>query len=148
MTNAVYSSPDYTANAPVAVHGQAKNMQVIDEVVTISAALATTDTFNFGYLPPNAVVLGGWLKASAMDTNGSPTLTLSIAIGATAVYTASTIGRAGGTDTTGFLTGARGLKTTAKTAVTGTVPAAAATGAAGTLELHIAYCVVDSPTTP
>lgn len=144
-----FNAPGWTAKNPVAVHGEAKTIQSFHDIVTTTAALIINDNGNFGWLPPHAVVLGGFLKASAMDTDGSPTLTIDIGVTGSAqkFWAASTIAKAGGVDSTMAVAG-RGYKNTtgAKQAITWLAHAAAATGAAGTLELHISY-VIEEPAT-
>ncbi len=142
---ATYSSSNYSSNLPVSVHGEAGAVQTAYALVSCTAAPSTSDTLNFFYLPKNARVLSAELKASDMDTNGSPTLTLNIgdAGSATRYYSASTAGQAGTVDRAMAATG-QFYKTTDKTLVTGVAQANAATGAAGTVELAIQYVVEDS----
>jgi hypothetical protein len=145
-----YNAPGYNNKNPVAVPGFAKSIQSFRDVVTIGAALALNDGGTIGYLPPNAVVLGGYLKAAtAMDTNGSPTLTIDFGVTGTAqlFLAADTTARAGGVQKTFALAGV-GYKNTsgAKLALTWLAHAAAATGVAGTLEFHVSYYVEDLAT--
>lgn len=144
---ATYSSTAYSNVAPVAVHGQAAQVQTAYALVTCTAAPSTSDTLNFFYLPANARVLAAVLKASDMDTNGSPTITLNIGDSGSAAryFSASTSAQAGTVDASMAAAG-RFFKTTAKTLVTGVAQANAATGAAGTVELMIEYVVEDSAT--
>lgn len=145
---AIYSSADFTNKAPVSAHGEASNVQSFRKTVVCAAAPATVDTINFGYLPPNAVVLGGYLKSTDMDTGG-PTLTLNVGIVGTAqlFFAASVAGQAGTVDT-GLAAAGRGYKNTSggKLLVVGTAQANATTPAAGTLELHLSY-VIEEPAT-
>jgi hypothetical protein len=141
-----YNAPSYTNKSPIPVPGLGKSIQSFRDVVTTTAALAINDTGNFGYLPPNAVVLGGYAKFSALDT-GAPTLTFDIGVtGAGQTFLAAdTTCRAGGT----VATIGKGYKNTtgAKVAITWLARAAAsAGGAAGTAELHLAY-VIEEPAT-
>lgn len=145
-----YNAPGYTNKNPVAVHGEAKNIQSFHDTVTIGAALGLNDGGTFGYLPPNAVVTGGWAKfATAMDTNGSPTLTIDLGVTGAAqqFLAADTTARAGGVQKA-LATGSYGYKNTsgAKLAITWLAHAAAATGAAGTIEVHLSY-VIEEPAT-
>jgi hypothetical protein len=142
-----YNAPGYTNKSPVTTHGIARDMKSFRDVVTTTAALIINDGGNVGWLPPNAVVLGGYAKfATAMDTNGSPTLTIDIGVtGAAQTFLAAdTTARAGGT----VSTIGKGYKNTtgAKVAITWLAHAAAATGAAGTIEVHLAY-VIEEPAT-
>jgi hypothetical protein len=145
---ATYSAPNYTYNYPMPYHGQANNLQcLLDATVTCTAAPSTSDTLNFGYLPPNACVTGGILIPSDMDTNGSPALTLNIgdAGSATRYFSGSTGGQTGTADATLAAAG-RGYTTTAKTLVTGVAGVNAATGAAGTIRLLLFGFIKDLTT--
>lgn len=141
-----YNAPSYTNKNPVVDPGYAKSIVAFRDTVTPTAALGLNDGGTFGYLPPNAVVLGGYAKFSALDT-GSPTLTVDIGVtGAAQTFLAAdTTGRAGGT----VATIGKGYKNTsgAKIAITWLAHAAASGGgAAGTMELHLSY-FIEEPTT-
>ena len=144
-----YNSTQFAAKNPIPMHGQSGDIQVQYCSVPLSAALTAADTLNFFYLPPNARVHNAILKCTDIDTNGSPTVTLNVgdAALATRYFSASVVGQAGTVDASMQAAG-RFFKTTARTLVTGTVQANAATGVAGTLELAIHYVVEDSPTSP
>lgn len=140
-----YNAPGFNAVNPVAALGLAKQVQSLHDTVTNSAALGLNDGGTIAYLPANAVVVGGWMKvATAEDTNGSPTLTIDWGVtgAATTFLSADTTARAGGVQKT-LATTAYGYKNTsgAKLAVTWLAHAAAATGAAGTLEFHLDYVI-------
>jgi len=104
----------------------------------VAADLVTTNSVAAFKLPPGFVAMSIYAGATDMDTNGTPTLTISVGDAASAnrFLSASTIGQAGTTTstiaTTGFL-----FQTTAETTVLVSFPAAAATAAAGTLDLYI-----------
>ncbi len=145
---ATYSSPNYTLGYPVPTHGLATVVQaLLDATVSCAASPATTDTINFGYLPPNAVVTGAILIASDMDTGGSPALTINVGISGTAglFFAASTAGQTGTTDA-GLAAAGRGYTTTAKTLVIGAAGTNAATGAAGTLRVILLGYIKDLKT--
>ena len=139
---AVYSSSEILTNTPIAVHGERKGVQMARATVVCAAAPATTDTLNFFYLPPGARVVGGYLSATDMDTNGSPTLTLNVGEAGTParLFSASTVGQAG-TASQSFAAGALDYQYAAKTLVTGVAQANAATGAAGSVTLALLYVV-------
>ena len=141
---AIYNSPNITNLAPIAAHGEAGGVQVARASVTCTAAPTTSDTLNFFYLPAGARVLGGYLTASDMDTNGSPTLTLNIGDTGSAnrFFAASNVAQAG---TAALQQAASGLdyRVSARTLVTGAAQANAATGAAGTVTLVLLYSVED-----
>ena len=142
-----YNAPGYTNKAPVPTEGIVQATINFRQTVTATAALGLNDGGSLGYLPPNAVVTGGYAKfATAMDTNGAPTLTIDIGVtGAAQTFLAAdTTARAGGT----VSLGGKGYKNTtgAKIALTWLAHAAAATGAAGTIEVHIPYFIEEPAT--
>ena len=136
---ATYSSSAYTNKAPFASHGIGGAVKVAYADVSCTAAPSTSDTINFFYLPANARVVFAVLESTDMDTNGSPTLTLNVGDSGSAsrLFSASTVGQAGTLST---------AIATAKTLITGTAQANAATGAAGTVSLTVFYVVEESAT--
>ena len=110
---------------------------------TISAALVINDIVNLFYLPPRSRVLSGFIKSADLDTNVSPAVTLDVgdAGDPDRYFAASTVGQAGGVDTTMAATGVDYLNT-AKTLVYLTVHAAPATSATtGTIVVSLTYTV-------
>jgi hypothetical protein len=110
---------------------------------------AAGDTISIGSLPAGAVVVGATLKApTQLDSNGAPTLTLSLGVTGTAGLFKSlitTVGRAAGASADVTLAGAGALfKAASKTTVVVTVGTGAATPVAGTLEVDIEYYVEDA----
>lgn len=144
---ATYSSADYTNKNPFPSHGLARNVKGAFFTVSCTAAPATTDTINFGYLPKNARVLSMTLESTDMDTNGSPTLALNVGDSGSAsrYFSASTVGQAGTAAVASAVTGL-GYLTTDRTLITGVASNNAATGAAGTLYLTVFYTVEESAT--
>lgn len=144
-----YNAPSFTNNNPVTTFGLAKDIKAFRDTVTTTAALGLNDGGSVGYLPPNAVVVGGYVKyATALDT-GSPTLTVDLGVtGAAQTFLAAdTTARAGGT----VATIGKGYKNTtgAKIAITWLAHAAASGGgAAGTIEVHLSYFIEESATSP
>jgi hypothetical protein len=141
-----YNAPSFSNKNPVPDPGLAKTTVNFRDIVTTTAALGLNDGGTFGYLPPNAVVTGGYAKfATAMDT-ASATLTIDIGVtGAAQTFLAAdTTARAGGT----VSTIGKGYKNTsgAKIAITWLAHAAATTGAAGTIELHLSYFIEEPAT--
>lgn len=141
---ATYQSQQVQDEMPIASHGMGSNLKTARFKVTISAALTTSDAIEFGYLPIYARVIDAWVKATDMDTNGTPTLAFNIgdAGDVDRLFAATTAGQAAGVTrmsaTTGF-----GHRYDAETLITGAPSTNAATGAAGTLELCILYAVED-----
>lgn len=144
---ATYSSSNYTNKAPFPTHGVGGNVKAAFWTVTCTAAPATTDTINFGYLPKNARVLYAMLESTDMDTNGSPALTINVGDSgsATRFFSGATVGQAGTAAAATAVTGL-GYLTTDKTLITGVAGVNAATGAAGTLYLTVLYAVEDAAT--
>ncbi|SLK03749.1 hypothetical protein [Novosphingobium mathurense] len=141
---ATYSATDYD-KVPVPSHGLANNCKALFFEVACSAAPATTDTINFGYVPAGARVVMAVLESTDMDTNGAPTLTIDVgdASDTNRIFAASTVGQAG-TLSTAIATAGAGYSYTDKTLITGVAAANAATGAAGTLYLTLFYVVEGS----
>lgn len=133
-------------DVPVRTHGDANVVKEFRSVVALTAAAVTTDTINFGYMPPGARLVGGYLKSDDLDTGG-PTITINVgdAGSATRLFNASTVAQAG---TTAQLTStAYDYQYTTKTLITGALAANATTPAAGNLTLVLLYVVEDSATT-
>jgi hypothetical protein len=141
---ATYQSQQVTDRMPIPSHGEASTVRCQRFKVTITAALTTADAIQFGYLPKYARVVDAWVKATDMDTNGTPTLAFNIgdAGDVDRLFAATTAGQAAGTTrmsaTTGF-----GHRYDDETLITGAPSTNAATGAAGTLELAVFYTVED-----
>ena len=148
---AVFASPTYAQNQPANTgHGFNTSSVHVHAVAQVPSTMTTNDTINFGYLPNNAVVVAAYLKApTQLDSNGAPTLTLSLGVTGTAALFKSavtTVGRAAGasTDITNAPAGVLYKNTTgAKIAVIGTCANVAATPVAGTLEMDIEFYVED-----
>lgn len=142
-----YASPAVSAVNPVRAHGEASVVQTAVATVTCTAAPTTADPLQFFSLPANSRVVGGWLSASDMDTNGTPTIALNIgdAGSANRYFAASTVAQAG-TSATALATTGLGYLNTSKTLVTGVASTNAATGAAGTVTLCLQYVVEDATT--
>lgn len=141
---ATYQSQQVQDEMPIPSHGEASTVRCQRFKVTISAALTTADAIQFGYLPAYARVVDATIKATDMDTNGTPTLAFNIgdAGDVDRLFAATTAGQAAGitrmTASTGFF-----YRYDTPTMITGAPSTNAATGAAGTLELAIYYVVED-----
>lgn len=73
---ATVASAQYTYGA-VASHGLAKNMKVWDGFYTIASALSANDLINICKLPKGAMVCGGHMTTTDIDT-GTETLELDV----------------------------------------------------------------------
>lgn len=91
--------------------------------------LENTDVAEAGYLPPDVTLYGFIVKATDMDSNGSPALAQKITVGATDLVTGITVGQTGGADF--FACTPTAITAVTKVIVTNT--AASATAVAGTL---------------
>ena len=148
---AVFASPLYTQNQPANTgHGFNTSSVHMHATASVTAAMTTNDTINFGYLPANAVVVAVLLKAATqLDSNGAPTLTLSLGVtGTAALFKAAvtTVGRVSGAsvDITNAAAGVLYKNVSgAKIAVIGTCANVAATPVAGTLEADIEFYAED-----
>src|SRR6476646_1401799 len=67
---------------------------------TTTAALAAADIVDLFDLPPRARIIGGFIKATDMDTNGTPTIAFNVGIAGTPAlfFAASTAAQAGTVD--------------------------------------------------
>jgi hypothetical protein len=106
--------------------------------ISITAAAANGDTFNFGKVPKGFRVLGGCLESTDIDTNGSPTAAINVGDSGSAsrLFSASTVGQAGTADRALAVAGQHYLYTD-DTVITGTIATGPATGATGTLYLSL-----------
>lgn len=93
------------------------------------------DAVEFGYLPGGITVIGVLNRCADLDSGGSPSLTQTLTIGSTAVFTDDDLCQAGGGEAH-FITP---LVLTAPTLVKVTTTAAAATHANGTQYLTFLY---------
>lgn len=139
---AVYRSPAVVDRLAVAGPGVAASCKVAHFTVACTAAPATTDTIQFGYVPAGARIVFAVLEATDMDTNAAPTLTLNVgdAGDVDRLFAASTVGQAG-TLSSAIATAGDGYQYTQQTLLTGVAAANAATGAAGTLSLTVFYTI-------
>jgi hypothetical protein len=105
-------------------------------VASIGATqLQLNDVLEMGYLPANSTLIGFFVYATDMDTNGAPALVSKITVGSTDVPTGLTTGQAAG----GAFVPISPITLTAKTLVKLTFTTAAATAAAGTYSMTPLY---------
>jgi len=137
--------------ATVSGHGLSENLKITSATAAVPNTLALNDTINLFYMPAGATIRGAKLRTSAaLDSNGSPTLTLDVgdAGSATRIFSASTVGQAGSGAT--FSDGNPvfanvGYQFTAPTLIFATVHAAGATKVAGTVYLDVSYTIEGAP---
>lgn len=130
------TTPRYPVSGP-GIGG--RNIHAQRAEFTLTAALAANDTVELFYLHKGFRVTGGFVKSDDLDTNGTPTITLSVgdADDDDRYFAAITTGQTGGVNTTMATTGVDYV-TTKKTLVSLKVPAGAATGATtGTIVVTI-----------
>jgi hypothetical protein len=137
----------YTNKAPSAGGGPTVGVGWARVVVCPETQVALTTTIlgstahNVGlfYVPAGFVIMGAAISgASAMDTNGSPTLTINVGDSGsnTRIFSASTVAQ-GGTYSTAMAAGAHFYKFTARTEIRAYIQAVAATAVAGTLRFAL-----------
>lgn len=141
---ATYKSQQVTDRMPIPSHGLGDSVYCQRFKITTTGALTTADVLQFGYLPKYARVVDATIKASDLDTNGSPTLTLNVgdAGDADRLFAASTVGQAGTAARMSVATGF-GYRYDDETLITGAPAANAATGVAGTIELLVSFTIED-----
>jgi hypothetical protein len=146
QTMANYDSSSYPAQAagqsPVPGHGLGASVKVARASVAVDTSLAANDLLRFFYLPPGARVIDVALRTTDLDSNGSPTIKLDVgdAGDTDRLIAASSIGQTGGSERSLAPTG-WGYQYAARTLISATVNTAAATKAAGTVELMVVYVV-------
>ena len=130
-----------TAAAAVsAVEGMGYNVTCKPVTLTVSAAPVAADVVELLKVPKGAVIMDVMVVASDMDTNVTPLLTFSIGYGSATAYwiSTSTIGQTGGIARP-TIAGARPLTLTPEDTIDLLWVAAAATFAAGTIDLVVTY---------
>lgn len=159
-----YNSDVITKNANRSAHGESRDAQHAYGIVTLPTALVAGDVINFLKLPPYARVTSACLQATQLDTNGAPTLAVTVGdsgVGITGgtnfvaadtarYFTATTVGRAAAPGDANATTAMNGraqnfLNNQASVLpIFATVTVAAATFATGTMSLRVTY-FVDEP---
>ena len=134
---AILQSTDITLRTPIpgfgAGGGQVRRQLA---VVTIPAATATSDTIQFFNLPPNSVVIDGWLKVDDLDTGTTVTINVGDAASGTRYFSAVSGQAAAVTRMTA--PGGFNFTNVFKTLVTGALQAGPTT-TAGTITLCLYY---------
>lgn len=132
------------ANAPITLDAPTRgfgNRIIADAVYTFpTAAVAAATAIPLFILPKGARILGGFIKSDDADSNGAPTITLSVGDVASNVryLNASTVAQAGGV-VSFTAVGGINFVLTADTLVSLTVTAAAATQTPGA----VVYVAID-----
>lgn len=118
------------------------------QAVTIYAELAITqagagDIFKMIPVPANARVLDWGIGSDDIDSNGAPTVTLSLGDNgsATRYVSGSTLGQSGAAPVDAKLKTGYGYKFTADGDIRITVGTGAATFQAGTIRAHVTYVI-------
>lgn len=113
---------------------------------TIAAALALNDTIDLFDLPPNARIVGGFVKSDDLDTNGSPAIVLAVGDSGDddRYFSGLTIAQAGGVSFTLAATGVDYV-TTGKTRVTLKVTTGPGTGATTGKIVVVLHYFVNEP---
>lgn len=123
-----------------AVEGMGYNVVCKPVTLTVSANPTGGTSVGLVKIPANAVIVDMLVVASDLDTSGTPTLTFSIGTDASPTYfiNLSTIGQTGGLVRPTAVT-ARPLTFAAPDTINITWGTAAATFAAGTIDLVVQY---------
>lgn len=123
--------------APVGVLG------VASYTLSLTANVTANDVYEMVRLPKGAKIVDVTLSSTDLDTNGTPTITMSVGYGGDDDYfiVASTIGQTGGVARMAAATTGTLLTLTAEDTIDLKFPAVAATFAAGTVTLTVFYMV-------
>lgn len=135
-----------TNRLPTAGPGMGASVKIYRATLPLATGdLALNAVHNLMDLPPGVTVHHGTIWATDMDTNGTPLLAFNVGTVATPAlfFSATTVGRDGSASNVMARAG-YGFTTTARTRVRAVVSAAAATAAAGTLEV-VLFCTVNDP---
>lgn len=127
---------------PISNCDRAGDVQVVRGVYSLAAALALNDIIEMCVLPARHVIVDAILDCDDLDTNGAPTISLSVGTATTAnlLINASAVGRTGGIARMDQAGGVRLAESDSDTPIRVTVSAGPATGAAsGTIGLSLFY---------
>lgn len=122
--------------------GLSGNTKTMYASYSVTAALALNDVIDMFKVPVNARITGIALKASDLDTGGSPAIVLDVgdASDTDRLIDGATIGQSGGTSTALVSSTGQFYQYTAETMISVLVQVAPATGAtSGTIELAVTY---------
>lgn len=127
-----------TRGDALGVQWQEKGLQTQIATVTVADTAGADDTFVGPSIPAGHSLVGITLSCTDIDTDGSPTVTLSVGISGTAAkfISASTIGQGGGIARMS-VGAALGYSPTSDTPVIVTIADAATAAAEGTLKLAV-----------
>lgn len=129
------------------VRSQGWSSQEVTAYAEITPVTVTTgDTYDMIRVPSGAIITGVTLSADRLDTNGAPTVALSVGDAASAnrYIASSTIGQTAGggfTNTVAAGTGAMFFKTAAEGNVRVTATVGSATFASGKIRLKLTYLI-------
>ena len=128
------------ASGITALEGMGYNVVCKPVTLTVSAAPVAADVVQLLKVPKGAIITDVMVVASDMDTGATPLLTFSIGYGSSTAYwiSTSTVGQTGGIARPTAAT-ARPLTMTDEDTIDLLWVAAAATFAAGTVDLMVTY---------
>jgi hypothetical protein len=137
MATTTYST---AATGVSVVEGMGYNVVCKPVTLSVTANPTAADVVQLLKVPKGAIILDLHVVASDMDTNGTPLMTFSIGYGGSTAYwiSTSTVAQAGGVARPTALT-ARPLTMTDEDTIDLLWVAAAATFAAGTIDLVVTY---------
>lgn len=141
----VYNSEAYAKKRPIRAHGESNNVQMARFSVATTALVTTADTFNFGYVPAGARLVGGYAIPSDLSAGSDITISIGDAGSSTRIFNLSTMGQAG--TPTMIPAASLDYQWAAETLITGSIGTSATTTTSGTLVLVLLYVVEELPST-
>lgn len=134
----------------------AANMEIVrTATIALTANVVAADTYKLFFLPKGAIVVGGYVNGTRIDTNASATLALSLGFAAGAVASAAPTALLASAVSANSATVGANVRAVAPTSFTPltetlavmlTFDAVAATFAAGTVSVTVRYITPGSAT--
>lgn len=142
---ATYTATKATNGNSTYRHDLAGLPHAVYSTYTMTTAPANGDVFQMLRVPAGARITGCTLKATDIDTNATPTVTLNV--GDTddvdRLIAAATVGQGAGTSSALVSGTGQFYKYSSETIISVQIPTGPATGAIGTLELCVEYVIQD-----
>ncbi len=136
----IYTATDFNV-ATATSTGDAHQVYTAIASVAVPSTFTTSDKADLFYLPQGATIIGGLIKSTDLDSNGTPTITLNVGVAGDTgkFFSASTVGQTGSASATLAAAGAFYTTTARKTLVSVVPGAGAATGVAGTIQVVLQF---------
>lgn len=160
---AIIYSKEIIKHANLPVHGESRVAQHEYWTAPLAVNPTVADTIQFGYLPPWARVTGACVSADRLDTNGAPTIAITVGDGGftglngvvaadlARYFAATSVGRVANPAAANYNSAMVGYAQNfwnaqpAPLLILGTVTAIAATFAAGNFYLRMSYYIDEPP---